>query len=83
MNTFYLQTPDCSICYAASGFMFDIVAGTSAILINGLSFKHNEGAATVNIYTVPGSYQDSFLVSDAWTQIESISITPAREFRVL
>ncbi|KAL7461635.1 hypothetical protein ACHAXS_002052, partial [Conticribra weissflogii] len=69
-----LATPDCSSCYSASGFMFDIVAGSSDILIDGLFFKRNGDAATVTIYTVSGSYKDSFTVSGAWTEIVSTSI---------
>lgn len=76
----HVQTPDCSSCSSASGFMFDIVAGSSEILIDGLFFKRNGDSATVSIYTVPGSYKDSFTVSGAWTLIVSTNIASASEF---
>ncbi len=59
--------------------MFDIVAGSSDILIDGLFFKRNGDAATVTIYTVSGSYKDSFTVSGAWTEIVSTSIASGSE----
>lgn len=55
--------------------MFDIVAGSSAILIDGFAIKHaTSNAATVTIFTAQGSYKNSYSVSEAWSEILSTSI---------
>ncbi len=76
---FQFQTPDCSSCFSSNGMMFDVLAGSSASLIDGLAFKHNHDAATVTIYTSSGSYKDSYSISGLWTQIASTSIVPICE----
>ncbi len=55
--------------------MFDIVAGSSAVLIDGFAIKHDtSNAATVTIFTAPGTYKNKFSVSEAWTEILSTNI---------